>query len=159
MVISELVIDSSTNHPIVILKEVDGKRTLPIWIGILEANAIATALEGIKLLRPMTHDLLKNIMELLDVKVDKIEINDLKDNTYYARIHINYKGKEVSIDSRPSDAIALSLRVTAPIYVAEEVLNKSAQVTLKVESEDKSDQEKKWRKILEKLDPKDLGKA
>lgn len=159
MVISELVTDSSTNHPIVILKEVDGKRSLPIWIGILEANAITTALEGIKLFRPMTHDLLKNIMEFLEIKVNRIEITDLKDNTYYALIYITYKGKEISIDARPSDAIALSLRVKAPIYVAEEVLKKSAQITLKVESEDESEQGKRWREILEKLDPKDLGKA
>jgi bifunctional DNase/RNase len=158
MVISGLTVDPLTNSPIVILKEVDGDRTLPIWIGLLEATAIASELEGIKFSRPMTHDLLKNIMSLIDAKVKKVEVCDLKNNTYYALIYINHKGKEISIDARPSDALALSLRVDAPIFVAEEVINKSTQIDLKAEPEDKSEQGKKWQDILEKLNPEDFGK-
>jgi len=123
----------------------------------LEATAIASELEGIKFSRPMTHDLLKNIMSLIDAKVKKVEVCDLKNNTYYALIYINHKGKEISIDARPSDALALSLRVDAPIFVAEEVINKSTQIDLKAEPEDKSEQGKKWQDILEKLNPEDFG--
>jgi len=158
MVISGLTVDPLTNSPIVILKEIDGERTLPIWIGLLEATAIASELEGIKFSRPMTHDLLKAIMETIDVKVKKIEVCDLKNNTYYALIYISHKGNEISIDARPSDALALSLRTDAPIFVAEEVINKSAQIDLKAEPEDKSEQGKKWQEILEKLNPEDFGK-
>jgi bifunctional DNase/RNase len=115
MVIAGLTVDPLTNSPIVILKEIGGERTLPIWIGLLEATAIASELEGIKFSRPMTHDLLKNIMSLMDVKVNKIEVSDLKNNTYFALIYLDHKGKEISIDARPSDALALSLRMGAPI--------------------------------------------
>ena len=158
MVVSGLTVDPLTNSPIVILKEIEGERTLPIWIGLLEATAIASELEGIKFSRPMTHDLLKNILSLTDVQVKKVEVCDLKNNTYYALIHIRYGGKDVSIDARPSDALALSLRVNAPIFVAEDVITKSAQIDLKAEPEDKSEQGKKWQEILEKLNPEDFGK-
>ena len=158
MVISGLIVDPLTNSPIVILKETTGEKTLPIWIGLLEATAIASELEGIQFSRPMTHDLLKNIMELIDVKVNKIEVCDLKNNTYYALIHMEHKGKEMTIDARPSDALALSLRVKAPIFVAEEVIQKSEKIDLKAEPEDKSEQGKKWQEILEKLNPDDFGK-
>lgn len=158
MVISGLTVDPLTNSPIVILKETTGEKTLPIWIGLLEATAIASELEGIQFSRPMTHDLLKNIMELIDVKVNKIEVCDLKNNTYYALIHIEHKGKEMTIDARPSDALAISLRMKAPIFVAEEVIEKSENIELTAEAEDKSEQGKKWQKILEKLNPEDFGK-
>ena len=101
MVISGLTVDPLTNSPIVILKEVDGEMTLPIWIGLLEATAIASEMEGIKFSRPMTHDLFRNMMSMVDVKVDKIEVCDLKNNTYYALIHISHRGKEMTIDARP----------------------------------------------------------
>ena len=158
MTISGLTIDPLTNSPIVILKEVDGERTLPIWIGLLEATAIASELEGIKFSRPMTHDLLRDLLEMIEVKVNKIEVCDLKNNTYYALIYIVHKGKEITLDARPSDALALSLRMDAPIYVAEEVISKSAQIDLKAEPEDKTEQGKKWQEILEKLNPEDFGK-
>jgi bifunctional DNase/RNase len=158
MVISGLTVDPLTNSPIVILKEVDGDKTLPIWIGLLEATAIASELEGIKFSRPMTHDLAKNIMEQVGVEIIKIEVCDLKNNTYYALIHFTHEGKEMSIDARPSDALALSLRVNAPIYVAEEVIQKSSEIDLKAEPEDTSEQGKKWQEILESLNPEDFGK-
>jgi bifunctional DNase/RNase len=158
MVISGLTVDPLTNSPIVILKEVHGERTLPIWIGLLEATAIASELEGVKFSRPMTHDLLKNIMSITDIRVEKVEVCDLKNNTYFALIHINHMGKEISIDARPSDALALSLRVQAPIFVSEDVIRRSAQIDLKVEAEDKTEQGKKWQDVLEKLRPEDFGK-
>ncbi len=158
MIISGLTVDLLTNSPIVILKEIDGEKTLPIWIGLLEATAIASELEGIQFSRPMTHDLLKNIFEEIDVEVSKVEICDLKNNTYFACIYINYKGKEIKIDARPSDALALSLRLDAPIFVSEEVIEKSKQVDLKAVPEDKSEQGKKWQEILENLNPEDFGK-
>lgn len=158
MVISGLTVDSLTNSPIVILKESDGDRTLPIWIGLLEATAIASELEGINFSRPMTHDLLKNIMGLVEIEVEKVEVCDLRNNTYYALIHLKHNGKKMSIDARPSDALALSLRVGAPIFVAEEVINKSKQIDLQAEAEDKSEQGKKWQEILENLNPEDFGK-
>ena len=158
MVISGLTVDPLTNSPIVLLKEVEGQRTLPIWIGLLEATAIASELEGIKFSRPMTHDLLKNLMGVMNVKVNRVEVCDLKNNTYFALIHINHNGKELSIDARPSDALAISLRMGAPIFVADEVIDKSSQVEIKAEPEDKSEQGKKWQDILEKLSPEDFGK-
>ncbi|MGD8229906.1 MAG: bifunctional nuclease family protein [Desulfobacteraceae bacterium] len=158
MVVSGLTVDPLTNSPIVILKETKGERTLPIWIGLLEATAIASELEGIKFSRPMTHDLLKSIMDTMDVEVNKVEVCDLKNNTYYALIYMTHGDKEISIDARPSDALALSLRMKAPIFVSEEVINKSKQVDLSAEAEDTSEQGKKWQDILEKLNPEDFGK-
>ncbi len=158
MTISGLTVDPITNSPIVILKEINGDKTLPIWIGLLEATAIASELEGIKFSRPMTHDLLKNMMEMMDVKIIKIEVCDLKNNTYYALVHFIHNGKEMSIDARPSDALALSLRVNAPVFVAEEVIDRSSQIDLKAEPEDKSEKGKKWQEILESLNPEDFGK-
>jgi bifunctional DNase/RNase len=158
MLVSGLTVDPLTNSPIVILKETGGERTLPIWIGLLEATAIASELEGIKFSRPMTHDLLKSIMDTMDVEVNKVEVCDLKNNTYYALIHLTHGDKEISIDARPSDALALSLRMKAPIFVSEEVINKSRQIDLSAEVEDTSEQGKKWQDILEKLNPEDFGK-
>lgn len=158
MRVAGITVDPFTNTPIVILKDLEDRDVLPIWIGLLEASSIATALERIPTPRPMTHDLLKNILEGLEVRVVKIEINDLRDNTYYALIHLDVQGRRLVIDSRPSDAIALALRVEAPIFVDEEVLKKSA----KVETERKGDKvvtdSKEWEDILESLSPDDFGK-
>lgn len=158
MVISGLTVDPVTNSPIVILKEIDGEETLPIWIGLLEATAIASELEGIKFSRPMTHDLFRNLLEMVGVKIQKVEVCDLKDNTYFAMIHFSYEGKEMTIDARPSDALAVSLRAKAPIFVSDEVIRKSGQIDLKAEAEDKSEKGKKWQEILEGLNPEDFGK-
>jgi len=157
VIISALGLDSSSNSPVVILKEIGGKRTVPIWIGILEASAIASELEGVKYLRPMTHDLFKNILESMDAKVNKVEVCDLKDNTYYALIHMSYNGKKMTIDARPSDALALSLRIKAPIFVSEDVINRSPHIELELKADEKSEQAKDWQEILENLDPEDFG--
>lgn len=159
MSISKLTMDPITNSPIVILKEVNGDKTLPIWIGLMEATAIASKMEKIDFDRPMTHDLLENIIELLDAKVDKIEICDLRNNVYYALIHILHKDKKIQLDARPSDALALSLRVNAPIYVSEEVIDKSKHIDLmSAEAEVRTEEGKKWQEILENLNPEDFGK-
>ncbi|MEE8300095.1 MAG: bifunctional nuclease family protein [Desulfatiglandales bacterium] len=160
MTISSINMDPVTNSPIIILEEIEGKQTLPIWIGLLEATAIASEIEGVRFSRPMTHDLLKNIMDKTDIKINRIEICDLKDNTYYARIHMTMNDETLSIDSRPSDAIAIALRTKAPIFVSDEVLKKSKQIeaTKEGEATDKSEQGKKWQDILEKLNPEDFGK-
>ena len=157
VIISALGLDSSSNNPVVILKEIGGKRTVPIWIGILEASAIASELEGVKYSRPMTHDLLKNILESMDAKLNKVEVCDLKDNTYYALIHMTYNGKKMTIDARPSDALALSLRIRAPIFVSEDVINRSPHIELALKADEKSEQAKDWQEILENLDPEDFG--
>jgi len=159
VMISALGFDSSTNDPIVILKEIGGKKTVPIWIGILEATAVASELEGVKFFRPMTHDLLKNVLESMDVKVNKVEICDLKNDTYYASIHMAYKGKKITVDARPSDAIALSLRMKVPIFVSEDVINRSPDIEIELKNGEKSKHGKDWQGILEKTDPEDFGKA
>jgi hypothetical protein len=160
MTISSINMDPVTNSPIIILEEIEGKQTLPIWIGLLEATAIASEIEGVRFSRPMTHDLLKNIMDKTDIRINRIEICDLKDNTYYALIHMTMNDETLSIDSRPSDAIAIALRTKAPIFVSDEVLKKSKQVEATKEgvATDKSEQGKKWQDILEKLNPEDFGK-
>lgn len=153
-----LTIDPLTNSPIMILKDMEGEKTIPIWIGLLEATAIAGELESIKFSRPMTHDLMKNMMDKMGVKLAKVEICDLRDNTYFALIYLIFDGKEFSMDARPSDAIALALRAQAPIYVDEQVILKSKDVDLGSKEEIKSDEGKKWTEILESLSPEEFGK-
>ena len=154
MTIKGLMVDPITNMPIVVLRDEDGQRVLPIWVGIFEANAIALQIENIATPRPMTHDLLRNVIEDLRAAVEKIVVCDLKDNTFYALIHIRVDGEVVAVDARPSDAIALALRVRAPIFVEDNVIENAKTLDF---SPDKGDSERltKW---LESLDPEDLGK-
>jgi bifunctional DNase/RNase len=158
MTVSGLTIDPFTNSPIMILKDVASDKAVPIWIGLLEATAIASELENIKFSRPMTHDLLKNIMELMETQVSKVEVCDLRDNTYFALIYLSRGGSELTIDARPSDAIAIALRAKAPIFVAEMVIQKARRVDLSAKEAITSDDAKKWTEILESLDPEDFGK-
>src|SRR3712207_1292649 len=123
MTIKGLMIDPITNMPIVILRDKDGQRVLPIWVGIYEANAIALQIENVATPRPMTHDLLKNVITDLRATVRKIVVSDLKDNTFFAVIYLEVSGETVAIDARPSDAIALALRARAPIFVEESVID------------------------------------
>jgi uncharacterized protein len=125
MIVATVVVDNITQTPAVVLKEENGERFLPIWIGINEANAIMMELESIKFERPLTHDLIKNIFSTLGIKLKKIEVSDLKHSTYYATLYIEHNGKEYEIDSRPSDAIAIALRLGADIYVDEIVFDKT----------------------------------
>ena len=152
--IKGLMMDPITNSPIVILQDVEKNTLLPIWVGIFEANAIALQVERIDTPRPMTHDLIKNILIQFDARVEKIVVTELRENTFYALIHLRYHDALLTIDSRPSDAIALALRTDSPIFVTEDVINNSRSITLDKENLDPEDV-KKW---LENLNPEDLGK-
>ena len=158
MTVTGLTVDPMTNSPILILKEKDGEQVIPIWIGLLEATAIASELEKVQFSRPMTHDLYKNTMDILGVKVARIEICDLKDNTYFAIIFFDVQGKEVTIDARPSDAIAIALRARCPILVNEVVFQKSKNLEPQYKESVQGEEGKKWTEILEKMDPEDFGK-
>lgn len=153
MHIRGLMIDPVSNMPIIILKNADGQTVLPIWVGIFEANAIAMELEEVVSPRPMTHDLLKNVIEGLQAQVRQVVITDLKDNTFFAAIHLVREGQDYTIDARPSDAMALALRAAAPIYVEREVLDKSEGTGEGGES----DQTERLRRWLETVDPDELG--
>jgi len=158
--IFSLGMDPVSKTPFIILKDIEGEQMLPIRIGLLEATAIVSEIGGVRFSRPMTHDLLKNIIDMTDTKVNRVEICDLRDNTYYALVHLTNRDKALSIDSRPSDAIALALRSQVPIFVSKELLKKYKQIETTRESvpADKSEQGKKWQDILEKLKPEDFGK-
>ena len=154
MKVKNLAFDLAKSGAMVFLEEMDGKRVLPIWIGIFEANAIALELRKINTARPMTHDLILNIIRGLEAEATKIVVTELKDNTFYATIHITTKKGEVEIDSRPSDAIALALRVGTPIYVVEEVITQAGRQDEETKVEEKTDDD--FMKWLEKLDPDDF---
>ncbi len=159
MSVGGLTLDPLTKTPIVILKDMDNKLNLPIWIGLLEATAMATELEGIKMSRPMTHDLLKSLLTELGGSVQSVEITELKENTYYAQIYLNVAGRELTIDSRPSDAIALALRTKSPIYVAKAVLEVSSILQQAEEGKETnfmSVAKEKWAEILENMSPDDF---
>lgn len=153
MSIKGLMLDPVSNSPIVVLKDDDEKFFLPIWVGIFEANAIALQLENVTTPRPMTHDLLRNMISELDAHVTRVVINDLRDSTFFAQIRVNVGHKTLEVDARPSDAIALALRTEAPIYVAQSVLDQAQTITPEGENEDE-----KMKKWFENLGPDDLGK-
>ncbi len=154
MEIKGLLMDPVSNMPVVILRDAADGVFLPIWVGIFEANAIAIEMEKVTTPRPMTHDLLKNVLAELETKVDRIVINDLRDNTFFARIHLSRGGTTWDVDSRPSDAIALALRSKAEIFVEEDVLEKSRSLRAEGEEHDPE----RLRKWLEEVNPEDLGK-
>jgi hypothetical protein len=154
MVIKGLMVDPVTNMPIVILRDKDGERVLPIWVGIFEANAIALQIENIATPRPMTHDLLRNVIRDLNGRVEKIVVSDLKETTFYALIYLKVGSEIIAVDARPSDALALALRTQAPIFVEEHVIDSAKTVDLSQEPAS-ADRLQKW---LESLDPEELGK-
>jgi uncharacterized protein len=154
MEIKGLLMDPVSNMPVVILRDTEKGHFLPIWVGIFEANAIALEMEKVSTPRPMTHDLLKNLLAELDAHVDRIVINDLRDNTFFARIHLTRGDSTLSVDSRPSDAIALALRSQAAIFVEEDVLEKSRSLRTEGAEQD-PDRLRKW---LEEASPEELGK-
>jgi bifunctional DNase/RNase len=154
MKVQGLTLDTSTNSPIVILSEQEGKRSVPIWIGLLEATAIASELENISFSRPMTHDLFINTLRAAGWSILRVEIADIRDNTFFAYLHLHDQERRlIKIDSRPSDAIALSLRAGAPIFMARHILD--AKLT---PSQPEPDSQEKWREILESMAPEDFGK-
>ena len=146
-----LIFDPSSNRFVVVLSDLKDERLLPIWIGPFEANVIALKLKNVHTHRPVTHDLIRNILGLFNSQIMKIEVMDLKDNTYYALIHLNSQGKQITIDSRPSDAIAVALGAGAPIFVTDDVLSKAKTIELDKNLEE--DQLKEW---LESLNPEDF---
>ena len=159
MFVSSLTLDPATKMPFIIMKDRDNKYCLPIWIGIFEASAIAFELEGVKPQRPMTHDLLCNILFKTGIKVTKIEIKDLVDSTFFASIHLTDEhGVEMLIDARPSDSIALALRVKAPIYISDEVIVKARRVDLTKCREGDISEKDRWSEILENMAPEAFGK-
>jgi len=154
MRIRGLMMDPVTNMPIVILKDVNGGSVLPIWVGIYEANAIALEIEKVTTPRPMTHDLIKNLLMGLETRVHKVVVNELRDDTFYAVIWLEKEGQVISIDSRPSDALALALRVDCPIYVEDEVL-KNSKVAGAASERVNNEELRKW---LENLGDEDMGR-
>ncbi|HUO04704.1 MAG TPA: bifunctional nuclease family protein [Candidatus Binataceae bacterium] len=163
MMVGGITLDPSTKMPIVILKDPDNKLNLPIWIGPLEATAMATELEGIKPGRPMTHDLLRNLISEFGATVESAEVTELRDNTYFARIIMRTReGKALAMDSRPSDAIAIALRTKSPIYVAKKVLEASSLIQEAQGEPEGTDQNlagvsrDKWAEILERMSPEDF---
>jgi uncharacterized protein len=154
MTIKGLMVDPITNMPIIILRDKDGHRVLPIWVGVFEANAIALQIENVSTPRPMTHDLLRNVIHDLKAEIRKIVVSDLKENTFYALIHLEMNGELLAVDARPSDAIALALRARAPIYVEDSVIDNAKTIDF---APDKGDAER-LQKWLESLDPDEMGK-
>jgi hypothetical protein len=154
MEIRGLILDPSSNRPIVVLRDEESQVILPIWIGIFEANAIAQRIENAELPRPMTHDLMQSMLQQIGVAVKKIVISDLRDDTFFALIHVDRGGEMIAVDARPSDAIALALRAEAPIFVLRPVLEKAKAVDLASQATD----EEKLKKWLEEISPEDLGK-
>ncbi len=154
MTIKGLMVDPITNMPIIILRDKDGQRVLPIWVGVFEANAIALQIENVTTPRPMTHDLLRNVIQDLRAHIEKIVVSDLKENTFYALIYLRVNGDTLAVDARPSDAIALALRARAPIFVEERVIDHAKNVDFAPEKGD-TERLQKW---LESLDPDEMGK-
>jgi bifunctional DNase/RNase len=153
MNVKGLMIDPITNMPIIILRDVDGSRVLPIWVGVFEANAIALQIENVQTPRPMTHDLLKNVLEDLDARVERVVVCELRENTFYAAIHLTMQGQVKVVDARPSDAIALALRTRSPIFVEEEVIQNAK--TVETSRDVDTSRLQKW---LESLSDEELGK-
>jgi bifunctional DNase/RNase len=154
MTIKGLMIDPATNSPIVVLRDLEGQRVLPIWVGVFEANAIAVQIENVTLPRPMTHDLLRNVIADLHGEIERIVVSDLRDNTFFAIIQLQVRGERVAIDARPSDAIALALRAHAPIFVEEHVIDHARQS----EPATQNGEAERLQKWLENLDPDEMGK-
>jgi bifunctional DNase/RNase len=154
MSIKGLMVDPMAGTPIVILKDKQGERVLPIWVGVPEANAIALQIENVSTPRPMTHDLLRNIITDLEGRVDRVVVSDLRDNTYFAIIHLTVRGERVAVDARPSDAIALALRTRSPILVEESVIENARTADFTTEPSDNE----RLQKLFESLDPEELGK-
>ena len=154
MDVKALIVDPIANMPVVILRDAEDKSFLPIWVGVFEANAIALQLEGVKTPRPMTHDLLKEMIATLNASVERVVITRLHENTFYAEIHLLAAERPLVVDSRPSDAIALALRTSSPVFVEEAVLEKSRAQDDSAEAQS----HERLRKWFEEADPESLGK-
>ena len=158
MKVEGLTLDPLTNMPIIILKDLSGAKALPIWVGYFEANAIALEIEKISTPRPMTHDLIKNLVLGMKAEVHHILVSELKDNTFYAVISLLQNGNTLNIDSRPSDAIALALRTKSPIYVEEKVIEAAKNLDLPNVENTTEEEKKQWKSWIKNLRPEDFGK-
>ena len=158
MKVEGLTLDPLTNMPIIILKDSTGSKALPIWVGYFEANAIALEIEKVSTPRPMTHDLLKSLIQNMKAEVNHILVSELKDNTFYAIISLVYGDITLTIDSRPSDAIALALRTKSPIFVEEKVIEDAKSLDLPDPEKTKTSDDKQWKNWLENIKPDDFGK-
>lgn len=156
--VTGLAIDPFTNMPIVVLKNDDGTIALPIWIGLIEASSIATELEHVEFSRPMTHDLFRECLTAFEIGITRVEVFDLVDNTFYARIVMAQHGREVSLDARPSDALALALRTKSAVFVSHKVIEKAREIDLTKRYEGQDTESETWAEILENLSPDDFGK-
>ncbi len=170
MTVAGITLDPTNNMPIIILKDLENSIAIPIWIGLVEASAIATELEGVELARPMTHDLLKSLIDELGGSLKRVVVTELKENTFYALLYLDKGGQTIEIDSRPSDAIALALRTKSKVFVAKEVIKNSQQLDMdalenilsssdheSAQGEGKKSKDQ-WTEILENLKPEDFGK-
>jgi hypothetical protein len=151
-----IVVDPKASNPVVVLVDLSGQKALPIWIGVFEAEAISRGLEDVVTLRPMTHDLMKQILDTFQVTLNRVVIHDLKENTFYANLYLNIEGEELIVDSRPSDAIALAVRVKAPIFVAESVIETTKQMGLLASN--LLEERDELKTIIENMKPEDFGK-
>ena len=158
MKVEGLTLDPLTNMPIIILKDLLSDKALPIWVGYFEANAIALEIEKINTPRPMTHDLLRSMITSLRAKVKHVLINDLKDNTFFAVISIIQNGSDMTIDSRPSDAIALALRTKSPIFVEDKVIEAAKKLDLPDPNKIQDDEKQQWKDWITSIKPQDFGK-
>ena len=153
--VAGVTVDPVTKSPIVVLREPETGNVVPIWVGLLEANAIVLALEGTEMPRPMTHDLMKSILHATGMRLLSVEIADIRENTYFALLHLEWNGESVHLDARPSDAIALALRCGARILVSETVL---AQSSIPAPAASEGGERDKWTELLEKMDPEQFSK-
>ena len=158
MKVEGLTLDPLTNMPIIILKDLLSDKALPIWVGYFEANAIALEIEKINTPRPMTHDLLRSMISSLHAKVKHVLINDLQDNTFFAVISIIHNGSDMTIDSRPSDAIALALRTKSPIFVEDKVIEAAKKLDLPDPDKIQNDEKQQWKDWITSIKPQDFGK-
>lgn len=151
-----IVVDPKASNPVVVLVDLTGQKALPIWIGVFEAEAISRGLEDVVTLRPMTHDLMKQILDTFQASLTRVVISDIKENTFYANLYLNVEGRELVVDSRPSDAIALAVRVKAPIFIAESVVEVTKQLGLFASNI--LEEQDELKAIIENMKPEDFGK-
>lgn len=157
VVIHGLTMDSNNNNPVILLKQKDGQKVMPIWIGLFEANSIAMSIGEVQVPRPMTHDLLKSALEESGLKIERVAVTDLKDNTFYATIYLRDNGTVIQVDSRPSDAIALAVRTQCPIFIMDSIFDQSSIDLDSVETSHDGTKDK-WSEMLENMDPEDFSK-
>ncbi len=157
MKVEGLTLDPLTNMPIIILKDLEGVKSLPIWVGFFEANAIALEIEKITTPRPMTHDLIKNLVTIMKAEIKHILVSELKDNTFYAVISLQIGDSTLTVDARPSDAIAIALRAKAPIFVNESVIESAKSLDIPEAVKEKSVEKDQWKNWLDNIKPQDFG--